>query len=504
MKVETTINQEHINMSNTKSHFIHSLRLSWLPLLALILFLALFKTSVAATKGYKISVKLTNSKDTCLYLAHYYGNKQYLDDTAYLSKKGVFEFNGTENLPEGMYIIAGQSKSRYLDIFLTAPQQLELSCDPADVVKSIKIKGSDENSIFYEYVKFLAGKQTEIEPLNQWKQSHKEKNDSTAIIQARIDKIDKEAKDYIRNFYISNPGLLAAKFVKANNEPDILPFITKPDGKVDSSNIFQVYKKHYFDHLSFEDARILYTPVFTNKIDYYLDKLSVPVLDSLENEIDRLIKLSSVNPETQKYLAWYLTLKYESSEIMGHDALFVYIIRKYMEPGEVEWLYPSVKETIIKRVKAIEPLLLGKIAPNLVMLDTTNYPQALQSVTAKYTLLFFWESTCGHCQKEMPKVLEFYKEFNAISRLEIFAVSGDTSLVKWKEYIKKNKLPWINVNGHMSLSGDYHDIYDIHSTPVMYLLDENKKIITKRLLIDQLSDFLRKREDALKKKAKTD
>lgn len=491
-------------MINKKSQLLQSLRLSWLPLLALLLFLALFKTSVAAPKGYKITVKLSNSKDTCLYLAHYYGNKQYLDDTAYLGKKGVFEFDGIEKLPEGMYIIAGQSKSRYFDIFLTAPQQLDISCDPSDVVKTIKIKGSDENIVFYDYVKFLAGKQAEIEPFNQWKQSHKEKNDSTAIVQASIDKIDKEAKDYIRSFYSTYPDLLAAKFVKANNEPDILPFITKPDGKVDSSNIFQVYKQHYFDHLSFEDARLLYTPVFTNKIDYYLDKLSVPILDSLQLEIDRLMKLSAVNIETQKYLAWYLTLKYESSEIMGHDALFVYVIRKYMEPGKVEWLYPSVKETIIKRVNAIEPLLLGKIAPNLVMLDSANYPHALQSVTARYTLLFFWESTCGHCQKEMPKVLDFYKEFKASCGLEIFAVSGDTSLVKWKEFIKKNKLPWINVNGHMSLSGDYHDIYDVHSTPVMYLLDENKKIITKRLLIDQLTDFLRKREEALKKKTKTD
>jgi hypothetical protein len=61
-------------------------------------------------------------------------------------------------------------------------------------------------------------------------------------------------------------------------------------------------------------------------------------------------------------------------------------------------------------------------------------------------------------------------------------------------------MPWIHVNGHLSLQGNYHDLYDIHSTPVMYLLDENKKILTKRILTDQISEFIKKREEALKKK----
>jgi hypothetical protein len=101
----------------------------------------------------------------------------------------------------------------------------------------------------------------------------------------------------------------------------------------------------------------------------------------------------------------------------------------------------------------------------------------------------------------MPKVISFYDEFRKTYNLEIFGVSGDTSLVKWKEYIRKNNMPWINVNGHLSLQGNYHDLYDIHSTPVMYLLDENKKILTKRILTDQIADLIRKREEASKKKA---
>ncbi|NVO20878.1 MAG: redoxin domain-containing protein [Bacteroidetes bacterium] len=472
-----------------------------IAIVLLVIILVIVKTAIAAPKGYKILVKLKASNDTSLLLAHYYGNKQYLDDTAFRNKQGYFEFSGTEKLPEGMYIIAGQSKNRYFDFFLTGNQQMEFSCNPNEVVNTMEVKGSEENKHFYDYIHFIGSKQSEIEPLNKWKKDHKEPNDSSAIVTARITQIDKEAKDYIREFYTSRPSFLASHFVKANNEPDIESFIRKgPDGKTDSTSLFPTYKEHYFDNFEWNDPRLIYTPVFTSKIDNYLDKMVVPVLDSLEKDIDRLITLAAVNEETQKYLAWYISLKYESSEVMGHDALFVYLVRKYLETGKVGWMYPSVKDNIIKRVNTLEPLLLGKPAPNLIMLDTLNNVHALIGVKAKYTLVFFWESTCGHCQKEMPKVIKFYEEFHKPFDLEIFGISGDTSLVKWKDFIRKNNLGWINVNGHMSLNGNYHDIYDVHSTPIMYLLDEDKKILTKFLLTDQLGDFIRNREEAIKKK----
>ena len=294
--------------------------------------------------------------------------------------------------------------------------------------------------------------------------------------------------------------MLSANFVKANNEPEYLQYITSPDGKVDSTKLYQTYKAHYFDNFNFSDQRLIYTPVFAQKIDFYFDKMVVPVRDSLEKDIDRVMALSAVNKEMQKYMAWFLSLKYETSQVMGHDAMFVYIVRKYLETGKVTWQYPEVKDNVIKRVNTIEPLLLDKVAPNLILVDTNNVAHSLLATKARYTLLFFWESTCGHCQQEMPKVQKFYDEFHSKYNLEIYGVSTDTSLVKWKAYVKKNNMPWINVNGHMSVSGNYHTLYDIRSTPIMYLLDEDKKILTKFLLIEDITNVITKREEELAKK----
>lgn len=468
------------------------------------LILLLFFTQVLyAAPAYRISVKLAPSADTAILLAHYYGNKQYLDDTAFRNKQGVFVFEGAEKLKEGMYIIAGTNKTKYFDFFVTGNQQFEFACDPVNVVKTMQVKGSEENRQFYDYISFLGQKQKEIEPLTKQLKLLKPGSDSTLFIKSKIETIDNEVKGFIRKFYTDHKGTLAAAFVKSGTEADYLPYATKSDGKVDSAILYQVYKQHYFDNFVFADPRIIYTPVFSQKVDTYFDKLAIPAPDSLKKEIDKLMLLTSVNKDMQTYAAWYLSLKYETSNIMGQDAIFVYLVRNYLEPGKVGWLYPEVKENVLKRAITLEPLLIGKPAPNLILLDTANVIRPLQEVKARYTLLLFWESICGHCQQEMPKIKSFYDKFHMADSLEIFAVSIDTSLVKWKAYIQKNSLPWINVNGHLSISGNYYTLYDIRSTPITYLLDDKKRIIAKFLMTDDLEKVITRREEERIKATKT-
>jgi hypothetical protein len=39
---------------------------------------------------------------------------------------------------------------------------------------------------------------------------------------------------------------------------------------------------------------------------------------------------------------------------------------------------------------------------------------------------------------------------------------------------------------------NFRKLYDIYSTPVIYLLGEDKKIIAKRLSVDMIKDFIEK------------
>ena len=75
--------------------------------------------------------------------------------------------------------------------------------------------------------------------------------------------------------------------------------------------------------------------------------------------------------------------------------------------------------------------------------------------------------------------------------MDVFAVCSDTSMIKWKTAIKKRSMNWINVDGPRTLTGDYHELYDISTTPVIYFLNSRKEIIAKHLEADQLAVFLK-------------
>ena len=211
-----------------------------------------------------------------------------------------------------------------------------------------------------------------------------------------------------------------------------------------------------------------------------------------------MIEIVRPNKEMFKFLVWYLTNWSETSNVMGFDKVFVHMVQTYYQTNQAYWANPTVVENLNKRAKKLDAILIGRSAPNMMMLDTNMMPQSLLSVKAKYTVVFFWDPECGHCKVESPKLKKFYDDNKAKYDLEVFAVCSDTNMVKMKEYIKKNNFNWINVNGPRSVTPNYHDVYDIYSTPVIYLLDDKKIILAKRLLVDQLEKFIERYDANLK------
>jgi hypothetical protein len=112
---------------------------------------------------------------------------------------------------------------------------------------------------------------------------------------------------------------------------------------------------------------------------------------------------------------------------------------------------------------------------------------------ADYVIMIFWISTCSECSHEVDKLNELYESSDL--DIKIYGINADTSFSQWKSYINRKELDWVHVNGNISLTGDYHDIYDIYSTPVIYVLDEDKKIIAKRLSADKIPAILNRQKN---------
>lgn len=451
--------------------------------------------------GYDIKITIKNLKEgsNCL-LANYYGGSQYKQDSAKSNAKGEIVFKGTEKYPQGIYIIILPNK-HYFDFVMDGGQNFSLETDTLDLVKNMKVKGSLENKYLYDYQLFMAQKQKQIEPLQAQYKRVKNNKDSAKLVTDKMSVIDKEVKAYKNNFIAANPKTFIANLFKAMEEPEVPEAPILANGKKDTTFAYHYYKTHFFDKIDFSDERLLRTPIFHNKIKQYLDKLTPQIPDSVSVSVDYIAQRAKVNNIMFEYLVKWMTYTYESSKIMGMDAVFSHMVEKYYVTKQVTWVDSAQLYKIIDKGLTLKYTLIGQKAPAINMQDSTGKAVSLYDVKSKYTLVVFWEQGCGHCKKEIPKLLELYNTKLKAKGVEVFAIESEEKVKDWKKFLIENKLHWINVwepdDYKRAVTKKY---YFIESTPTMFLLDENKIIRAKKIESDQIEDIIdRLEKDKLKK-----
>lgn len=457
--------------------------------------------SPTTSEGFKITGRIKGLKDTTCVLAHYFGSTQYITkDTARVDGAGNMVFEGKKTLPEGLFIVV-TPKNRYIEFLMTADQQFSFETDTADVIKNMKITGSKENEIFYGYQQQLGKLSEEAQALTMQK---KQRSDaaSTALANKQLIDLQKQANEYRAKFLQDNPGTFAVKLLKATAEPDVPPAPKAANGRPDSIWVFNYFKQHFWDDYDFADERFVRTPIMQRKIERYIKELTVQVPDSLIKEADFLVNkaIAGKNKEIKYYTIYYITSQYEQPKVMGTDGLFVHMFEKYYKTGVMTVSDSSTLKSIGERVATMKPNLIGKAFVPPVISDTLRRPIAFQSVKADYTVVFFYSPTCGHCRESAPKLKKFVDDYKG-KGVEVVAIAIDQSPEEWKKFIREFKLGNA-INGYdYTLRTDYRKQYDVWTTPTVYVLEKDKKIIARKLPVEQIEDFVlfHRRQQAAKK-----
>jgi peroxiredoxin len=459
--------------------------LRWLGMGVLTLMLSL--PVYGQKNGYQIKVKVTGLRDSLCYLANYFGDKQYLRDSANADQQGNLVFKGTEPLKGGIYMIVLPGQ-KYFEVIVDKEQHFSLETAPEDYVQNMKITGSADNVRFYDYLKFIASKSREIEPLKHQYEAVKDDPARSEAVRKQMSAIDSAVLNYRSRLQTEHPEFLLSKVLKATDEIKIPDFPLNPDGTRDSIAQFHYYKQHFFDNIDLTDDRLLYTPVFHPKLEQYFKNLTIQMPDSIIKEADKIISQLKPGSEMFKYIVWWITNKYETSNIMGMDAVFVHMAENYYSKEKAFWVDEAQLFKIKDRAKVLKPILIGKKVKNLVLTDTLGMTRALYDIKAKYTVLYFWDPDCGHCKKATPKLKEYYDEVKA-KGVQVYAVCTEVEMEKWKDFIREYKLNWINV-ADPKLQNNFRYEFDLSTTPQIFLLDENKTIIAKRIEVETLREIL--------------
>lgn len=437
-----------------------------------------------AKDGYTINLKMTDMKDTLVYLAHYYGKPLptiYKADSVRLNKNGEAVLSSKEKIVGGIYMLLLNNKQSYFELLLQNGDNIGVTAALKDLPTGIKFKNSPENDKFLEYVKFLKGFGEGQQKLSGQLAGAKTSADTNKIYE-QLRESGKQLNEFRRDYVAKNRGSLLANIFNSLEQPQVPEGEHKlPNGANDSNFAYNYYKNHYWDHFDFQDDRLVYTPIYDSRLEEYVNKIIMQVPDSIEKEADWLLSKTRGTKELFKYTLWWLTRNSESSKIMGMDAVFVYLVENYYMKGDAFWLDKDVLQKYIERAHKIAPNVIGNIAPDIKMKDINGKMHSLSDLKAKYTLLLFWSPECGHCLDEVPKLDSVYEAALKARGVKVFAVRTEGDEKKWQEVIKDKKIEdWINVYDPEHRSNFRAD-YDIYSTPVLYLLDERKIIKGKRI-----------------------
>jgi len=389
-------------------------------------------------------------------------------------------------------------------------QDFSVEVDTVDFIKSMTVKGSEENEIFLGFQRYMVSLRKQADSLTAKIKTEKDPK-ARELLSSKLKIINDDRIARIESLRREHPGLFVSDFLNATLEisvPD--PPRDEKGNIIDSTWQYYYYRKHYFDNFNISDPRLLRTPLYEDKVMTYLTKVVPQIPDSLYGQIDYIIEKSRADSNLFRFMLITLFNYYGKSNIMGMDAIQVYIADKYYI-SESWWSDAKFIADLKDRVEKIRPLLIGKVAPDVELMlvppehfrnaakDTAmkRFPHVgmkttLRQVQAKYLVVVFWEADCGHCKKAIPELYSIYEKSLKNQGVKVLSVStlfGEDGKVKWVDFVNEHGLyDWMNVWNPYSY--DFKLKYDVTSTPQIYILGENKQILAKKIGSEQVEEII--------------
>ncbi len=458
----------------------------------LILILSLPVFAFGASKGYKITFKVDGNTDSLMYMGYHHAQHRYFCDSAVNNGKGKFVFEGKEELHPGLYYFTN-NRDRYVEfIVYREPQRFTLSTDNENWMLRMTVKDSRENELFFNYKRA-----EEVHYQKMDEASHAV--DSLVFRNEYLPRYRRSLDSLRISFIHQHPDCMLSRMMLSTKDPDVPE--NHPDGTpMSKRERYDWLMAHFFDNMPLDDDFIIRTPkpIFYDRVMEYIDRnMNGMPPENICPLLDSLIDRSEPAPEVYRWLILNLTNHYLQSRIMVYDEVYVHLVLRYFATGKVPEVEPSLIDEQVEQATKWERLLVGKVAPELILFDTLRYAHSLHHMPGRYTLLLFWSPTCGHCRDIIPAVYKVYEQYADSLDMSAFAIltePDDGTIVKWKKFLVDHHMThpqWVNLNGGEA-NVDWRQVYDIQTTPQIYLIDnKDHKFLAKKLNASILENILK-------------
>ena len=155
----------------------------------------------------------------------------------------------------------------------------------------------------------------------------------------------------------------------------------------------------------------------------------------------------------------------------------------------------TIDDDLAKQLETYRAMKKGNTAPDILFkgelfapgYDPTNFPEKLSELKSKYTVVVFGAGWCPKCTEEIPEIAKHYPKWKG-KNVEVVFVSLDENKESYRNFAQN--FPFISICDFKKWDSPIVNDYYVFSTPTMYLLDENRKIILRPNSVKQMDAWV--------------
>ena len=246
-----------------------------------------------------------------------------------------------------------------------------------------------------------------------------------------------------------------------------------------------------FRALDYTDKRLYKSGLFKDAIESHfwllencgksLDSVYIEMQTSIDAMIDNLVTDEEKLNEVTDYLF----------DLLERHSLFK--ASEYLALKVLNEVSCTINNDLAYQLETYRAMKKGNTAPDIIFPDTLVYPSGnfhpkkLSDFNSNYTLVVFGASWCPKCTEEIPTIAKSYNTWKA-QGVEVLFVSLDEDLKAFYQFA--TKFPFISITDLKKWNSPIVKNFYVFSTPTMYLLDKNRKIILRPNSVKQMEAWV--------------
>ncbi len=403
-------------------------------------------SDIPSVKGYQIKVKdidfnkrfhVENVHPDKLYLFGHYGSDVYLLDSA-IVRKSTAVFKSKKTIPCGVYTITSDNKVGLREIILNHDNKFTYN------LADDRVEGSEENQLLEQFL---------------------------------IKSGNGNISELCRELNEAMPSSFVSKYVMSIygvSHLDNIPYTDRMLLCLDAADL--------------SDPRILFShPKAWSLLNTQNYELESDNTDSLIHYIDRMLNRPMCTP-VRDYIVRSLFQNFDVHN-PDYDPGLIYLYDNF----DKSWIEEGREGRYKRKIDNLRKIVPGAQIPELISHDKNGKAHSTSEIQKHYTVLWFWDPDCDHCQEMTPVLHTMYQEHSDEWDFEVFAVEVNDDHDRWVAFSNQHQLwDWTNLSTSMGDQNlDFIEYFDIMTTPVVFLIDNSKKhtIIARQITLDELEHF---------------